>query len=91
MEDDNPNLVKVPPEAGSIAPTAMSMLETTRCDMTRRRQKTQALYIAPPIRVTVPNILKKGVRILTPWGIAALERLDSVLRSILAVKTLKMA
>ena len=68
------NLKCVPPIAGSMAPTAMSTLEITRYRMILRRQKTQALYMAPPTRATVPKVLNSGVIILMCWGIAAPER-----------------
>ncbi len=91
MVTDTPSFAKVPPKAGNIAPTAISILETTRCGISRRLQKTQALYIAPPTRATVPKVLKKGVRSLTPWGMAWPERYCKVVRSRSAVNTLKVA
>lgn len=91
MEDDTPNLAKVPPKAGNMAPTAMSTLETTRCGIKRRRQKDQALYIAPPTKANVPKMLKKGVISLTPWGMASPERATIVPKATLALKTRKVA
>ncbi|KKL81120.1 hypothetical protein LCGC14_1997960, partial [marine sediment metagenome] len=40
----------------------------------RRLQKTQALYMAPPTRASVPKMLKMGVIRLTSSGIAVPER-----------------
>ena len=82
-----PNLINVPPKAGNIAPTAISVLESTRWGRIRRRQKTQALYKAPPTRASVPKILKKGVSSLTFIGMALPDRPVSTLRSMLAVNT----
>ena len=62
----NPRRLNIPPNAGSVAPTAMKILPIVRCNNTRFRQKIQADQIAPPTNVTVPYRLKNGVNVLTP-------------------------